>query len=124
MLFELKLAAWFFTQNKDFYGGNTIDQRPVFSLQAHWSYVFKPGLWLAVSFDIYGGGELSVNGAEYKNIIENTRGGVALAIPLAKQHAIKVAFNAGTSARFGANFTTLAIAYQFMWVQKHYRHVS
>ena len=118
MLFELKFATWFYAPNYDFYGGNVIRQQPIFSLQTHWSYVFRPGLWLALSFDIYGGGELSLNGGEYKNIIENTRAGVALAIPIAKQHAIKVALNLGTSARFGANFTTLAIAYQFMWTKK------
>jgi hypothetical protein len=63
-------------------------------------------------------GELSINGEEYKNAIENTRAGLALAIPLAKHHALKIAFNAGTSARFGANFNTFLIAYQFMWTKK------
>lgn len=119
MLFETKLAIWVFTANTNFYGGNTLHQNPMACIQFHWSYVFKPGLWIAASFDIYGYGKISLNNAEYKNVIENTRVGLALAIPLAKGHTIKLTYNAGASARFGVNFNTLAIVYQFMWVQKH-----
>ena len=118
MLFETKVAAWFFTANNNFYGGNVMKQSPVYSLQFHWSYVFKPGLWVSASFDVYRGGKLSLNGGEYKNILENTRLGLALSIPLAKQHTIKLAYNVGASSRFGANFNTLSIAYQFMWTRK------
>jgi hypothetical protein len=118
MLFELKAVAWFFTPNYDFYGDNILRQQPVLAGQFHWSYVFKKGLWISASCEFYGFGAISIYGSEYKNPLENTRFGVALAIPITKGHALKIAYNAGTSTRFGANFNTFILAYQFMWMKK------
>jgi len=119
LTFEGHLVSWFFTENKTFFNGNTLYQKPVLGAQLHISYVFKPGIWLAVSAGATGLGKTVVNGVEQDNLQRNSRFGVAFAYRLSRQHALKIAFTSGVSTRYGANFTTLLIAYQFMWFDKN-----
>jgi hypothetical protein len=41
---EFHLNSWFFTENKFFYNGNTLKQKPLLAAQTHISYEFKPGV--------------------------------------------------------------------------------
>ena len=108
-------TAWLFTHNTDFFGGNTLDQAPFFALQAHVAYVFKSGVWVAVDGGLGGGGRTTVSGAEASVNQRNWRFGTTLAIPLAPQHSVKLAWVSGVSTRLGSDFDTYVIAYQFRW---------
>ncbi len=118
LTFEGHLIAWFFTDNKAFYNGNTIAQKPLVATHLHISYVFKPGIWLAVSVGTSGLGETIINGVEQDDLQRNSRYGAAFAYRIGKHHSLKVAFTSGVSTRYGADFNTLIIAYQFMWFDK------
>jgi len=48
----------------------------------------------------------------------NTRLGLVFAYRIKKQHAIKFALTSGISTRYGADFTTILLAYQFMWFDR------
>ena len=118
LTFEGHLIAWFFTENKAFYNGNTIAQKPLVAAHLHISYVFKPGLWLAVSAGTSGLGETIINGVEQDDMQRNSRFGAAFAFRINKHNALKIAFTSGVSTRYGADFNTLIVAYQFMWFDK------
>ena len=115
---ELHANSWFFTENKEFFNGNTIRQKPLLSLQLHITYVFKPGVWIALSTGRSGLGETIVNGVEKNDLQQNSRIGLTFAHKLSKHHALKAGITSGISTRYGANFTTVLIAYQFMWFSK------
>ena len=119
LTFEGHLITWFFTENKSFYNGNTIAQKPLVAAHLHVSYVFKPGIWLAVSAGTSGLGETIVNGVEQDDLQRNSRYGAAFAYRLSKRHALKIAFTSGISTRYGADFNTFLVAYQFMWFDKN-----
>ena len=119
LTFEGHFISWFFTENKEFYNGNTIAQKPLVAAHLHISYVFKPGIWLAVSIGTSGMGETIVNDVEQNDLQNNSRYGAAFAYRINKKHALKIAFTSGVSTRYGANFTTLLIAYQFMWFDRN-----
>jgi hypothetical protein len=119
LTFEGHLVSWFFTENKSFFNGNTIYQKPVVGAQLHISYVFKPGIWLAVSAGATGLGKTVVNGVEQDNLQRNSRFGIAFAYRISKHHSLKIALTTGVSTRYGANFTTFLIAYQFIWFDKN-----
>lgn len=119
LTFEGHLIVWAFTENKSFYNGNTIAQKPLMAAHLHISYVFKPGIWLAVSLGTSGLGETKVNGVEQDDLQRNSRYGAAFAYRINKSNALKIAFTSGVSTRYGANFTTLLVAYQFMWFDKN-----
>ena len=118
LILEVHLNSWYFTKNNEFFNGNTIEQKPLVSAQLHATYVLKPGVWLAVSAGRSGMGETIVNGIEKDDLQQNSRFGAAFAYRIKKHHALKVAFTSGISTRYGANFTTVLLAYQFMWFDK------
>jgi len=119
IILEGKFSSWFFTENKEFWNGNTIEQKPLISAQLNLTYIFKPGVWAALSFGQSGQGETIVNGVEKDDLQQNSRMGVAFAYRIAKKHAVKIAVTSGVSTRYGANFTTILVAYQFMWFGKN-----
>ena len=118
LILEGHLSSWFFTENNEFFNGNTIEQKPLLSAQLHVSYVFKPGVWVAISSGMSGMGETIVNDIEKNDLQQNSRYGAAFAYRIKKHHALKVAYTSGISTRYGANFSTVLIAYQFMWFDK------
>ena len=61
LILEGHFISWFFTANNKFLGDNRITQKPLISGQFHISYIFKPGLWLAVSFGEGGLGQTLLN---------------------------------------------------------------
>lgn len=117
-ILEGHLNSWFFTENREFFNGNSIKQKPLLSAQLHATYIFNPGIWLAVSVGRSGMGETIVNGVEKDDMQKNSRYGAAFAYRLSKNNALKIAFTSGVSTRYGANFTTFLVAYQFMWFDK------
>jgi hypothetical protein len=113
---ECYVGTWFFGENNDYMGGARQRQAPIFSLQLHASYTFKPRLWLAFDATGYHGGQTSVNGVDKANLQSNTRLGVTLSLPLARSQSIKIAYSDGATTRIGASFRTLTLAWQMAWL--------
>jgi hypothetical protein len=115
LILEGHVYSWFFSANSEFFNGNVLEQKPLLVTQLHATYVFKPGLWLAVSAGRSYLGETMVNGDE-KNDEQNTsRLGAAFSYRLGLHSALKIAVTSGLSTRYGADFTSILLAYQFMW---------
>jgi hypothetical protein len=115
---EFFAGVWLFTTNHDFYGGNTREQDPLAAAQFHVSYTFKPRLWLALDTTWYGGGETTLNGVANADRQNNTRVGLTLAVPVSQQHSLKIGYARGATARVGAKFDTLSVAWQFLWFRR------
>ena len=111
---ELALAATVFTDNDEFLG-QTREQDPIYSAQAHLVYSFRPGLWLAANGVYYTGGRTTVNGARGDDLQENTRIGLTLALPINKYHSLKLYAGTGVITRTGTDFDTVGIAWQTRW---------
>lgn len=107
-------SAWLFTDNNEFVGDNSLSQDPMFALQAHVAYAFRPGLWVAFSTRQSFGGETSVNGSPTE-ALTNNRIGVTVAIPIARRHAIKFAFTTGIVTSLGNDYNTFAAVWQHSW---------
>ncbi|MFA9435311.1 MAG: transporter [Deltaproteobacteria bacterium] len=112
---ESHLNLWLLTRNNSFYNGNTLSQKPILILQIHVIHEFKPGLWAAISVGRSQGGETIVNDLDQDNLQKNSRFGAALAIPLSASHSLKLLFTSGVTTRYGADFDTYGLAYQYRW---------
>jgi len=113
------LGAWFFTNNGQFYTGNsTRQQDPLTVLQAHASYVFKSRAWLAIDATWYGGGASTVNSNPPSTHQSNSRLGATFAAPLVQGHSLKFALSTGASTRTGTDFDSILVAWQFMWFDR------
>jgi hypothetical protein len=118
VVFEGHLNGGFFSENSNFNNGNTLQQKPMLSGQLHVIYVIKPGIWAAGSIGNALLGETKLNGVEQENLNNTSRYGLAFAFRLNKHSALKLGFTSGLTALYGADFTTLALAYQFIWFDK------
>ena len=113
---DLYAGVWFFTDNYSFYPGNSVrSQKPLGAFQTHLSYNFNPAMWLALDFTYYTGGQSSINGHPDDDDQNNTRIGGTFNLPLSQKHSIKIAYSTGAIIRFGADFSTISLAWQVMF---------
>ncbi len=112
---ELYAGAWLFTDNTDFFGGKTRKQDPIASAQIHLIYTIKPRLWISVNGNFYTGGRTTVDGGLNQDLQKNSRVGTTIAIPLNPRQSLKIAYSRGAFTTIGADFDSLAFAYQYIW---------
>ena len=118
IIIEAHANTWLFTKNTNFFNGNTTQQKPLFGLQVHLAYVFKPGFWAAISTGKTFGGKLEINDVLQDIPQNNSRFGAAAAYKLGKHSGIKLAYTSGFSTRAGADFNTLIFGYNYIWFDK------
>ena len=108
-------AAIFYTDNDQFDNGKTRQQDPIYSLQGHVIYSFKNHIWAAVSATYYTGGRTTIDGTTRDDLQQNWRTGFTVAIPVNRNHSIKLFGNSGVSTRTGTDYDSLGIAWQYRW---------
>jgi hypothetical protein len=112
---ELTAGVIFFTNNEDYFGGNTLEQAPVYSTQAHVVYSFGRGVWGALDGTYDYGGRTTVNGVRGDDVQRNSRLGVTLALPVDRNNSIKLYGSTGISTRTGSDYNLGGIAWQYRW---------
>lgn len=117
-LLETSLAAWFYTDNDAFFGGQRRHQEYIAAVQAHVSYTFRPGWWISASSTYYRGGRTTVGGIQNDDVQGNTRAGVAVSAPLTAHQSLKLMWTSGVSTRFGGDFDTWGLFWQYAWSTK------
>lgn len=112
---EFQAAATLFTDNRDFYGGHTRSQDPIYSLQGHVIYGFRSGVWASFDATTFAGGRTTLNGVRGDDRQQNWRVGGTLAFPVDVHHSIKIYASSGVSARTDNNYDLIGIAWQYRW---------
>jgi hypothetical protein len=116
-LLDLYAGLWLFTANHSFYPGTALrSQAPVGAFQAHMSYSFSRQLWAAFDATYYVGGRSTVEGVENNDMLNNSRVGGTLVLPVGRRHSVKLAVSRGAIVRAGADFTTVSVGWQTGWV--------
>jgi hypothetical protein len=110
---EATAAVTYYTQNNDFYGGNTLSQSPLYSLQGHVIYGFKSGIWASLDATYFTGGRTTVNGVLNSDLEQNWRVGGTLAFPVDRANSIKFYASKGVAARTGDNYDLIGVAWQY-----------
>jgi hypothetical protein len=112
---EIALGTWFFSSNKDGFGGVVIQQDPIVAAQGHVSYNFPGGYWLALDGNYFKGGRTTYDGSKNFDLQTNSRVGLTFSIPLSGRHSIRLAAHTGAYTRFGADFNVGTFVYQYRW---------
>lgn len=110
---ELAGAGTFYADNDEFQVNRTRSQDPMFAVQGHVIYAFDYGIWGALDGTYYAGGNTSVDGKLNRDRQENVRIGATLAVPINRNHSIKLFGSSGVSTRIGGNFDLVGIAWQY-----------
>jgi hypothetical protein len=106
-------AVTFFTDNNDFFGGNTLSQAPLYSLQGHLIYGFRSGIWTSIDATYFMGGRTTVNGVLNSDLQQNWRIGGTFALPVNRANSIKFYASKGVSARTGDSYDLIGAAWQY-----------
>jgi hypothetical protein len=112
---ELSTGVTFFTDNNDFFGGQKLEQDPVYTTQLHLNYNFGNGVWAALSGNYDYGGRTTVDGVRKEDVQSNSRIGATLALPVNQNNSIKIFANSGVSTRTGSDYDLLGLAWQYRW---------
>ena len=112
---EFEAAATFYTDNNDFFGGKTLSQAPMYSLQGHLIYGFRSGIWASLDATYFVGGRTTVNGVLNSDLQQNWRVGGTLAFPVNRENSIKLYASSGVAARTGDSYDLIGVAWQYRW---------
>jgi hypothetical protein len=112
---ELTAAASLYTDNRDFFGGNTRSQDPLYSIQGHTIYNFSSGIWGSLDATYFAGGRSRLNGTLSNDLQQNWRVGGTLALPVDIHDSIKLYASRGLSARTGNSYDLIGLAWQYRW---------
>ena len=111
--FDLAGSVRFYEDNDDFYGGNKLEQDPLYSLQGHLVYYLARGRWVSLNANFYGGGETSLNGDNRDDELENSRWGATFSTPLSRRISLKLNASTGVVTRTGSDFDSYGAALQY-----------
>ena len=112
---DLTAGVTLFSRNDEYFGGQALDQSPLYSAQANLSYDFGRGIWASVGATFYRGGRTTVDDAPKDNALSNSRVGLTIAVPIDRYYAIKFNASSGISTRTGSDFDTIGVVGQYRW---------
>jgi len=112
---DLTAGVTVFSRNDDYFGGQALDQAPIYSVQTNVSYDFAGGIWAALGATFYRGGRTTVNDTPKDNALSNARMGLTIAVPIDRYYAVKFNASSGISTRTGTNFDTVGLVLQYRW---------
>jgi hypothetical protein len=112
---ELYSGVWFYTENYDYLGNNTLKQDPVFTFQGHACYYFKNQMWLGVNMNWFSGGRTEVDNLPVGSIINSSRIGATWSMPLTRSQSFKLQYNTGVFKSLGLNYDSLSLSYQYVF---------
>jgi hypothetical protein len=112
--FETTGSVWFFTDNTEFFNGNTLEQDPLYTVQTHIDYDFKPGKWVSLSVGISYGGESYVNRIYKDDRKHYLAWGVSAGYPITPTIGLTFRYiNMETLVSTGGDTETLSVAIGF-----------
>ncbi|HUL04640.1 MAG TPA: transporter [Gemmatimonadales bacterium] len=112
-VFEAYSGVVFYTRNDAYYGGKVLTQDPFFDVQGHVIYALRyPSFWTAASVGYGWGGVAGLNGVP-KQPLHNVRASAMVRVPLGLQHALKLVYINGLHTKFGTDFDTFQVVYQY-----------
>jgi hypothetical protein len=113
---ELSTGVYFFSKNDEFFGGQTLEQDPIYTTQAHITYDVGRGIWAALSFNYDYGGRTTVNGVQQIDTLQqNSRVAATVALPVNRNNSIKFYASTGISTSTGNDFDMVGIFWQYRW---------
>jgi len=114
-------GVWFYTINNAFYSVPKPEpqtESPIGSFEGHLSYDFnKPRCWVSLDGNFWFGGTTSLNSIPNADTRQtSSRIGATASFRLWKHQTIKISYSDGTYIRFGGNYQSVSVAWQYSWI--------
>ena len=109
---ELTASAFIHTANNDFWKDLVYEIDPMYALQAHLIYTFRPGLWVSLSSGYGWGAEKTFNGIATNTKSKTWPSALSLGFPIDRHQGLKFVFlRERTQQSTGSNKDSLIMAY-------------
>lgn len=113
---ELNTYVSVYGDNDDYIGDNKLEQRPLATLEGHYSYTVNRALWVSLDSSYAKGGETTVNGAAQDNIQENKLLGASMGFMLSENFGGLLAYTDTVSPQSdAADINTWTLRMQYLW---------
>jgi hypothetical protein len=113
-------GVWFYTRNPSLFDGAMSaaqTEEPIGSFEGHLSYDVKPRLWVSLDGNFWAGGVTSLSGVQNLQTKQTgSRIGVTASFPISKHQSLKASYSDGTYIRFGGNYNSVSVAWQYSWI--------
>jgi hypothetical protein len=114
--FELTGSAFVFTDNDSFIDNAVLKQKPVYALQTHVIYDFKPGLWVSLSTGYGTGGRIQIDQQKTKFEVDNWVWAASFGFPIGKTQSLKLTWLSGRSQNLvGRDSDNLLLSWSMRW---------
>ena len=114
--FELTGSVFLYQTNDEFWAGNELKQDPLWFLQAHVIYAFKPRWWASISGGYAYDGHSTINGVAKTDDKRSRYIAFGLGMPIGARQSLKfVYFTSETHTSVGANTDALIVAWSINW---------
>jgi hypothetical protein len=112
--FEGVAGVRIFSDNNDFVGSRTLEQKPIWSLKGSAIYsLARPGWWTSFSLAYGEGGRTRVDGISKNTEQQNWRFGASFSLPIADRHGISLRINTGINNGAGSDFDSVSLVYTY-----------
>lgn len=113
---EFNTYASLYGDNNDYQGDNKLEQRPLYTVEGHYSYTINRALWVSLDATYARGGETKINGDWQDNKQENSLAGASLGFMLSPQFGGLVAYSDTVSQRTGSpDVNVWTFRLQYVW---------
>jgi hypothetical protein len=113
---ELTGSVFLYGDNNEFWMDTQLESDPLWALQAHLIYTFKPGLWASLSTAYGTGGEAKVDSVAKNNLSGNWLSALSLGIPIDRRQGVKITLLTGRTQKFtGVDVNSLILGYSLMF---------
>jgi hypothetical protein len=114
--FETTGAVLLYGDNRDFFPGTQVrEQDPLWSIQGHLMYTFRPGLWAGASAGYAWGGQSTISGVRIDDENRIAVWAFTLSVPISPRQGLKFAFVRNrTHTHTGSDLDSLTIGWTVM----------
>jgi len=115
---ELTGSVILFSDNKKFIDNTRLEQKTMYTAQAHVIYDFKPGLWVSLSTGYGSGGRVYLENKKTAFEVDNWLWAASFGIPVGKTQSVKLTWLSGrTQNDVGRDSDNLLLSWSMRWAK-------
>jgi len=114
--FETTAFVALFTDNNDFFNGKNLEQDPLYALNGHIIYTFRPGVWASASAGYDYGGRSTVDGEKKDDRKQDIGWALSLGLPFNRHLGGKIAYvRTRTQESTGVDSDSILVGLSAFW---------
>jgi len=113
---ETTAIAALFTDNDEFFNGHKLEQDPLYTLNSHLIYTFRPGVWASASAGYDYGGRSTVDGEKKDDRKQDIGWALSVGFPLSRHLGGKLAYvGTRTQESTGVDSDSFVVGLSAFW---------